>query len=244
MKCLDGMLNIKGQNLHFKNLIIDHNQYPESISVTSETLQTNRLYVDQLELNGSLTGSISNLNICNSKEFDNAKSFVSFNKKQGSYFSIFTRNHRNDINGHLNLNSSNTNLHATINGQKRKILTSGALLIDIFSSSISRLRNKLAIRGTDCSILGAPEGNYSLHGEINDNFSVNLHRIQGKLGDSTAVGSFRQFWSPNKYRFLLNDGSPNDVKAWFEEWWTNLDRIYNFLHKHHWVIFLSRNLGF
>jgi len=118
LKCLDGMLNIKGQNLHFKNLIIDHNQYLESISSTSETLQTNRLDVDQLELNGSLTGSISNLNICNSQEFDNAKSFVSFNKTQDSYFSIFSQNHRNDINGHLNINSSNTNIHATINGQK------------------------------------------------------------------------------------------------------------------------------
>ena len=229
LKCLDGMLNIKGQNLHFKNLIIDHNQYLESISSTSETLQTNRLDVDQLELNGSLTGSISNLNICNSQEFDNAKSFVSFNKTQDSYFSIFSQNHRNDINGHLNINSSNTNIHATINGQKRKILTSGAVLIDICSSSISHLRNNLTIRGTECSILGSPEGNYSLHGEINDNFSINFHRIQGKLGDSTAVGSFRQFWSPNKYRFLLNGHcNPNDIKAWFGEWWTKIWTEFNF----------------
>ncbi|MEC8044475.1 MAG: hypothetical protein VX130_07785 [Verrucomicrobiota bacterium] len=229
LKSLDGTVNIKGQNLHFKNLIVDHYRYPESISAASETLQANRLHVDHLELNGSLIGSINNLNISNSQEFENAQSFVSFNEKQDSYFSIFTHNHRNDINGQLNINSSNTNFYASINGQKRKILTSGGLLIDISSSSISHSRNNLVIKGTDCSILGAPEGNYKLQGVINDNFSINLSRIHGKLGDTNATGSFSQSWSPNRYRFLLNGHcNPNDIKAWFGEWWTKIWTEFNF----------------
>ena len=149
------------------------------------------------------------------------------NSKISSEFYYVKNSERTKHRGIVKLNPTDFDLNVSDKNSTKKLI-SGDNLTLIFKNDLNHI-SQVKLITENFSVIESPVCNLKGDGIIDQNFSIILDNLGGEIGNSTAIGSFKQKISPYHYSFDIKGNClPTDLNCWFGEWWKNIWVDFNF----------------
>ncbi len=215
----DPVFNING---YFKNGLNDITGYSVVFSKTSTILS------------GPVNGTLPHFFTSFVKDNARTKGYIisdsncsqvslSFEKEKNEQYSIF---------GEAKFTPDRFDCYVQKHNKLLKIIDGKGLNFHFYENIDSRKENfpgLFRIIGKELSVLETPYGQFSINGETDREFNVNLKNSFGKIGSSEVNLSYTQNWEPLQYKFVVDGYSiPTDIINWMPPWWESLWQDFKF----------------
>ena len=198
----------------------------------NKILHDNNYYfsVKETKFIGNITGKLPKYELHLNDTEESIKAILNSEANNSKISNEFYYTKDSEITQHLGiikLNPTDFDLKISDKNSSKKII-SGKNLTLIFKKDLDHI-SQVNLRTENFSVLESPPCNLKGDGIIDQNFSIILNNLGGEIGNSSAIGSFKQKISPYYYFFDIKGNClPTDLNSWFGEWWKNIWLDFNF----------------
>ena len=208
-------VSLANPSIRFKNLNNLTNNLGES-----------NLNIGEIRFDGKIQGHLPRFNVI-SKSTDKLTEGIFFSDSNRTrialsyqFKSVLT------LNGEALLTPQNFDLHCNTKKGRLRVLDGDEVRAYVFRNKMGSRESIpmfFRIRTDRLSVFEAPDGAYSLSGQIAPDYSIFVDSAWCKLGMSEVTGTYSQSWNPHNFRFLLKgECLPSDINNWLGKWWKTI----------------------
>ncbi len=184
------------------------------------------IFIGRTFLDGVINGYLPQIKIDRNEKKEKSLSFLTFQESESEVLLQLTdATDQKAISGKAILKPEEINLSKKRNLSNLKIFSGHQISLNLkenLSPTSHEFPTMFQARAYDLSILESKEGNFTLKGEIKDDYSLEVRNFHARVGSSEATGSYWQKWKQPLYRFLIKGTLvPTDINNWFDEWWSS-----------------------
>ena len=216
----------RGNNVSFSYL---NSNYIQNSNHNDEI----KLSIQNIELEGKFNGNVPQVII------------QSYSKNKKRYINLFSNSNSTNISNNIIIHRSKIhrisgfnliipkalNLKINAYGANYNFLDGDYLIIKLLNKESNPHTNITYInaKASNFSALETPFADFNASGFLQKDLTLNFHNVNCSMGESNVQGSYKQYWNPHRYEFILNGNLlPTNINNWFGDWWDTIWQDFKF----------------